>query len=79
MAEEIQGKRIAFLTANEGVEQVEHTRPWDAVREAWAEPELVLPGGVANPDQLRGPASGPTSATRAARGSTRRSASTRGS
>jgi protease I len=90
MPENLQGKRIAFLTANEGVEQVELTEPWDAVREAGAEPQLlapesgevqafnhldkgdtfdvdrvvgeadaseydglVLPGGVANPDQLR--------------------------
>ena len=90
MAEELQGKRIAFLVANEGVEQVELTRPWDAVRDAGAETDLiapqegevqafnhldkgdtftadravaeadaedydglVLPGGVANPDQLR--------------------------
>jgi protease I len=86
----LQGKRIAFLTANEGVEQVELTEPLEAVREAGAEVELlapeageiqafnhldkadsfpvdravgeadageydglVLPGGVANPDQLR--------------------------
>lgn len=89
MAEQLNGKRIAFLTANEGVEQVELTEPLQAVREAGAEaallaPEagdvqafnhldkgdvfdaaavadadaadfdgLVLPGGVANPDQLR--------------------------
>jgi protease I len=90
MPQELQGKKIAFLVANEGVEQVELTRPWDAVREAGAETELiapdsgevqafnhldkadtfaadrkvsdagaddydglVLPGGVANPDQLR--------------------------
>jgi protease I len=83
-------KRIAFLAANEGVEQVELTKPLAAVREAGAETELiapeagevqafdhldkgdrfpvdralgeadpshfdalVLPGGVANPDQLR--------------------------
>jgi protease I len=86
----IDGKRIAFLVANEGVEQVELTRPWDAISDSGAEavliapeagevqafnhldkgdtfeatvaaadadPEdydaLVLPGGVANPDQLR--------------------------
>jgi len=86
----LQGKRIAFLTANEGVEQVELTEPMSAVRDAGAEVELlapesgevqafnhldkadtfevdrvigeadadeydglVLPGGVANPDQLR--------------------------
>ena len=89
MANELQGKRIAFLTANEGVEQVELTEPLEAVRGAGAEVELlapeagevqafnhldkadtfeakavgesdsagfdglVLPGGVANPDQLR--------------------------
>jgi protease I len=90
MSDELNGKKIAFLTANEGVEQVELTKPLDAVREAGAEAEilapeagevqafnhldkgdsfpvdtvvgeadagsydaLVLPGGVANPDQLR--------------------------
>src|ERR1041384_6456185 len=90
MSDQLKGKRIAFLVANEGVEQVELTEPLEAVREAGAEvdllaPEegeiqafdhldkshpfspdravgdadageydgLVLPGGVANPDQLR--------------------------
>jgi protease I len=90
MSEQLKGKRIAFLTANEGVEEVELTEPFEAVLEAGAEvdllaPEadeiqafnhldkgdtftpdravgdadaeeydgLVLPGGVANPDQLR--------------------------
>lgn len=90
MSNRLQGKRIAFLTANEGVEQVELTSPLAAVRDAGAEAELlapeagqvqafdhldkadsfdvdravgeadpshydglVLPGGVANPDQLR--------------------------
>jgi len=90
MSDQLQGKRIAFLMANEGVEQVELTEPLDAVKEAGAEvhllaPEegeiqafnhldkgdtftadaavgsveaadydgLVLPGGVANPDNLR--------------------------
>jgi len=90
MAEKLQGKRVAFLMANEGVEQVELTEPLKAVQEAGAEAELiapeageiqgfnhldkadtfavdetvgdvdadefdalVLPGGVANPDQLR--------------------------
>jgi protease I len=43
MAEPLQDKRIAFLVANEGVEQVELTRPWDAVRQAGAQPELVAP------------------------------------
>lgn len=87
---DLHGKRIAFLTANEGVEQVELTQPWKAVEGAGGRPELlapesgdvqafnhldkgdtfpvdravgdvspddydglVLPGGVANPDQLR--------------------------
>jgi protease I len=90
MSDRLQGKKIAFLTANEGVEQVELAEPREAVREAGAEVELlapeagevqafnhldkadtfqvdrtvgeadaseydglVLPGGVANPDQLR--------------------------
>jgi protease I len=90
MADELQGKKIAFLMANEGVEEVELTKPLEAVREAGAETELlapeagriqafnhldkaetfavdrtvgeadpaefdglVLPGGVANPDNLR--------------------------
>jgi protease I len=90
MTDELTGKKVAFLTANEGVEQVELTAPWDAVKEAGGEPvlisievgdvqcfnhldkgdsisatvsskdalvddydALVLPGGVANPDQLR--------------------------
>jgi protease I len=90
MANELQGKRIAFL-ATDGVEQIELTEPWQAVEEAGGEPELislekgeiqgvnhmekgdtfkvdktveeadptdydglVLPGGVANPDFLRG-------------------------
>ena len=90
MANELQGKKIAFLAAD-GVEQVELTEPWKAVEEAGGRPELVsiepgqiqafdhldhgdtfsvdrevvhanaadydglvLPGGVANPDFLRG-------------------------
>jgi protease I len=90
MSDQLRGKRIAILVANEGVEQVELTSPLAALREEGAEvdliaPEdeaiqafnhldkgetftpdtsvggadpdsydgLVLPGGVANPDQLR--------------------------
>ena len=37
----IDGKKVAFLVANEGVEQVELERPWEAVKEAGGEPELV--------------------------------------
>lgn len=90
MAAELQGKKIAFLVAQEGIEEVELTKPWQAVKDAGGTPELiapqdgevqtfnhldksatytvdkslanataddyaglVLPGGVANPDQLR--------------------------
>lgn len=90
MAPSLDGMRIAFLVANEGVEQVELVAPWEAVQQAGARPQLiapepgevqamnhldrgetfpvdfttkevepgdfgavVLPGGVANPDQLR--------------------------
>jgi protease I len=90
MSGALQGKRVAFVVANEGVEQVELTAPWQAVVDAGGTAELiapkegtvqafqhldkgdtfdvdettqdaaaddydavVLPGGVANPDQLR--------------------------
>lgn len=90
MANELSGTTVAFLVANEGIEQVELTAPWSAVQEAGGTPvliapeageaqalnhmdkadsfpvdrtvadadpgaydALVLPGGVANPDQLR--------------------------
>ncbi|MGD1050227.1 MAG: type 1 glutamine amidotransferase domain-containing protein [Solirubrobacteraceae bacterium] len=90
MAAKLEGKRIAFLVAQEGVEEVELTKPREAVEQAGAETclvapaageiqafdhldkssrypvdrsldeasvddfdGLVLPGGVANPDQLR--------------------------
>jgi protease I len=86
----LHGQTVAFLTAQEGVEEVEFTEPWKAVQEAGGTPKLiapengevqtfnhldksstypvdetladadpdnydalVLPGGVANPDQLR--------------------------
>jgi protease I len=90
VSKELEGKEIAFLVAPEGVEEVELTRPWEAVKKAGGRPvlvstaegevqafqhldksgrypvdatvsgsraaaydALVLPGGVANPDQLR--------------------------
>ena len=90
MAGTLEGKKIAFLVANEGVEQVELTEPWEEARREGAETDLiapdagevqafnhldkgdtfpvdrtvadvsaddydalVLPGGVANPDNLR--------------------------
>src|SRR5688500_6294102 len=40
MAKELNGKKIAFVTANEGVEQVELTEPWKAVEAAGGEPHL---------------------------------------
>jgi protease I len=43
MSDRLQGKKIAFLTANEGVEQAELVEPLEAVREAGAEAELLAP------------------------------------
>ena len=43
MASELKGLRVAFLTANEGVEQVELTTPWQAVKDAGGTPELLAP------------------------------------
>jgi protease I len=90
MASELNGQKVAFLVAQEGIEELELTEPWKALKDAGATPELiapqsgevqamrhldksqtfpvdkpladarpaeyaavVLPGGVANPDQLR--------------------------
>ena len=42
MAEyDLEGKRVAFLVAPEGAEQVELTEPWEAVKAAGARPELI--------------------------------------
>ncbi len=43
MSERIEGKKVAFLVANEGVEQIELRRPWEAVEAAGGEPELLAP------------------------------------
>src|SRR5690348_185624 len=43
MANELQGRRIAFVIANEGAEQVELTEPWQAVQDAGGSPELLAP------------------------------------
>jgi len=43
MSDQLQGKKIAILVANEGVEQVELTSPLEALREAGAEVELLAP------------------------------------
>jgi deglycase len=41
VASELQGKKIAFLVAPEGVEQVEFTEPWKAVKNAGGTSELL--------------------------------------
>ena len=41
MAGKLDGKRIAFLAATEGTEQVELTDPWDALVAEGATPELI--------------------------------------
>ena len=43
MAGTLQGKKIAFLVANEGVEQIELTEPWEEARRQGAQPELIAP------------------------------------
>jgi protease I len=90
MGQELKGAKVAFVVSNEGIEQAELTAPWQAVKDAGGEPELlakeageaqafnhldradkfpvdrttgeasvgdyvglVLPGGVANGDQVR--------------------------
>jgi protease I len=40
---DLQGKQIAFLVANEGIEQVELTEPWQAVQQAGGTPRLIAP------------------------------------
>ncbi len=45
MADQLKGKRIAFLMANEGVEQVELTESLEAVLGAGAEADLLAPEG----------------------------------
>ena len=37
----LDGKKVAFLAATEGVEQVELTEPWKAVEQAGGKPELI--------------------------------------
>jgi len=43
MTSELSGKKVAFLVANAGVEQVELTSPWQAVLDAGGEPVLIAP------------------------------------
>ena len=41
MAGKLDGKRIAFLVAPEGIEQVELTEPWKAIEDEDGSPELI--------------------------------------
>jgi protease I len=43
MSEQLEGKKVAFLVANEGVEQVELTEPLKAMRGAGAKVDLIAP------------------------------------
>lgn len=43
MSTRLSGRKVAFLVAPDGIEQVELTEPWKAVQEAGGEPELVSP------------------------------------
>ncbi len=41
MSDELRGKTIAFAVANEGIEQVELTEPWQAIEQAGGTPKLI--------------------------------------
>ncbi|SHF71753.1 protease I [Jatrophihabitans endophyticus] len=43
MSDELNGKTIAFLLANSGVEQAELEKPWQAIEDAGGTPVLVAP------------------------------------
>ena len=45
MTQDLTGKTIAFLVAAEGIEQVELTSPWQAVKDAGGTPQLLSPEG----------------------------------
>jgi protease I len=55
MAGQLSGKTIAFFAANEGVEQVELTVPWERLREAGATVEMVSlePGRIQMVNHLK--------------------------
>ena len=42
--QQLNGKKVAFLVASEGIEQVELTAPWQAVLEAGGQPVLLSTG-----------------------------------
>src|SRR3982751_1477556 len=43
----LEGKKVAFLVAAEGIEQVELTEPWKAVEQGGGRPHLRVAGGDA--------------------------------
>ena len=43
MTDELRNVRVAFLVANEGIEQSQLLQPWQAVLNAGGQPELVAP------------------------------------
>jgi len=43
MGSALQGKNVAFVVSNEGVERVELTEPWTAVEEEGGTPRLIAP------------------------------------
>lgn len=45
MTDELAERMVAFLVANEGIEQVELTEPWKAIEQAGGTPRLVAPKG----------------------------------
>ena len=40
---QLDGKTVVFLTAQEGIEEVELTEPWKAIKDAGATPKLIAP------------------------------------
>lgn len=65
MSTQLQGRTIAFLTAPDGVEQVELTEPWKAVEQAGGTPRLIStePGRVQGRDHLEKAGTFPVDAT----------------
>lgn len=43
MTDELKGKKIGFLMANSGVEQIELTTPWERIEAAGGQPVLLAP------------------------------------
>jgi protease I len=43
---QLQRTRVAFVVANEGIEQAELLQPWQAVADAGADPQLVAPAAA---------------------------------